>query len=240
MSVLKELLGFDRKLIGGKVGEQLSLFSKPRPTHIIGVDEVGRGCLAGPVVACAAILPGLTVADNKSLQLLDDSKKISAAVREELAIALKAGCRYAVAEASVAEIDKINILHASLLAMKRAIRELLAQSGRDNEIYLVAVDGNKRIKELGLEQITVVKGDSRSASIAAASVLAKVYRDDLMAKLAAEFPAYGWESNKGYPSAFHREGIKHAGVSPWHRTSFRLLKEDNSEAESDELDESEA
>jgi ribonuclease HII len=137
-----------------------------------------------------------------------------------------------VAEASVAEIDEINILHASLLAMKRAIRALLASGpaeGEGAEKYLVAVDGNKRIKELGLEQITVVKGDSRSASIAAASVLAKVYRDELMASLALEFPVYGWEANKGYPSALHREGIKHAGVSPWHRLSFRLLKEEGEE-----------
>lgn len=237
MSALKDLLAFDRKLLAGKSipgsDKQLSLFAGP-VTHIIGVDEVGRGCLAGPVVAAAVILPGLTQADNSGLNLLNDSKKISEATRESLAAALHKSCRYAVAEASVAEIDEINILHASLLAMKRAIRALLASGagegeGEGAEKYLVAVDGNKRIKELGLEQITVVKGDSRSASIAAASVLAKVYRDELMARLALEFPVYGWEANKGYPSALHREGIKHAGVSPWHRLSFRLLKEEGEE-----------
>jgi ribonuclease HII len=235
MSALKDLLAFDRQLLAGKSisgsGKQLSLFAG-RATHIIGVDEVGRGCLAGPVVAAAVILPGLTQADNGGLNLLNDSKKISEATREALATALHKSCRYAVAEASVAEIDEINILHASLLAMKRAIRALLVSGpaqGQGEEKYLVAVDGNKRIKDLGLEQITVVKGDSRSASIAAASVLAKVYRDELMTRLAREFPVYGWEANKGYPSALHREGIKHAGVSPWHRLSFRLLKEEGEE-----------
>lgn len=234
MSLLKDLLSFDRKMLSGKTAEarQLLLFDKPRAKYIIGVDEVGRGCLAGPVVAAAAMFDNLSGRGKEGLDRLNDSKTLSEATRIELASALKSHCRFFIAEASVQEIDSINILQASLLAMKRAITGLLddptlASAEYGGADFLVLVDGNKKIKNLGLEQVTVIKGDGRSASIAAASVLAKVYRDQLMDKLAEQYPDYGWQSNKGYPSALHREGIKHGGISPWHRLSFRLLKDES-------------
>jgi ribonuclease HII len=190
---------------------------------IVGVDEVGRGCLAGPVVAAAVHLPAFTRRSEraKALRKLNDSKLLSAQERAELAAALRAFAIYAVAEASVEEIDRINILHASLLAMKRARQSLSLVSK-----VVLLIDGNKEIPDLADRQMTVVKGDAKSASIAAASIIAKVHRDELMCRLAGSYPQYAWHENKGYGSPAHRQAIQLHGPSPWHRRSFRLEWED--------------
>lgn len=178
-----------------------------------GCDEVGRGCLAGPVVAASVILP-----QDYHNPWINDSKKLSKSNREELIEEIKQkSLTWAIAEASVEEIDQINILNASFLAMKRAILAL-------NQIpdHLL-IDGNRWKSDLGLPFTCVIKGDGKFASIAAASILAKVYRDDLMEKLALEFPHFAWERNAGYPTKAHREGIEKFGSTIWHRKSFQLL-----------------
>lgn len=193
--------------------------------YLIGVDEVGRGCLAGPVVACALALPAkMDACLLAALAPLNDSKAISETRREELAGVLRANALWCIGQASVEEIDQINILQASLLAMSRALEGVLA-AGRAGRALLL-VDGNKPLKKCATGQMTVVKGDSRSASIAAASVVAKVERDLIMGKLSLDFPQYAWQANKGYPSKAHRQGILEHGACQWHRKSFRLLKEE--------------
>ena len=178
-----------------------------------GCDEVGRGCLAGPVVAAAVILP--VDYHNPWIQ---DSKKLSKHTREELIQEIKgAALGWAIAEASVAEIDRINILQASFLAMERAIQQLPQAPEH------LLIDGNRWKSTLPYSYTCVIKGDGKFASIAAASILAKVYRDDLMEKLGQEFPHYGWEQNAGYPTKKHREGIQFHGSCDWHRKSFQLL-----------------
>ena len=178
-----------------------------------GCDEVGRGCLAGPVVAAAVILP----ADYHN-PWIQDSKKLSKHTREELIQEIKgAALGWAIAEASVAEIDQINILHASFLAMERAIQQLPKAPEH------LLIDGNRWKSTLPYPYTCVIKGDGKFASIAAASILAKVYRDDLMEQLAQDFPHYGWEKNAGYPTKKHREGIQSHGSCSWHRKSFQLL-----------------
>jgi len=178
-----------------------------------GCDEVGRGCLAGPVVAAAVILP--VDYHNPWIQ---DSKKLSKQIREELIQEIKeAAIGWAIAEASVTEIDQINILQASFLAMERAIQQLPQAPEH------LLIDGNRWKSTLPYPYTCVIKGDGKFASIAAASILAKVYRDDLMEKLAQEFPHYGWEKNAGYPTQKHREGIQSHGSCSWHRKSFQLL-----------------
>lgn len=178
-----------------------------------GCDEVGRGCLAGPVVAAAVILP--VDYHNPWIQ---DSKKLSKHTREELIQEIKgAALGWAIAEASVAEIDQINILQASFLAMERAIQQL--PKGPEH----LLIDGNRWKSTLPYPYTCVIKGDGKFASIAAASILAKVYRDDLMEQLAHDFPHYGWEKNAGYPTKKHREGIQSHGSCSWHRKSFQLL-----------------
>ena len=188
-----------------------------------GVDEVGRGCLAGPVVASAVMLkdfdPGSSF--NRSICELDDSKKLTAEVREKLAVSLSAGTYCAIAECSNDEIDEINILQASLLAMRKAVQKLLRSLPFELSNPTLLIDGNKPIKTRKYKQITVIKGDSKSASIAAASVVAKVYRDSLMVKLAERYPQYLWQSNKGYPSKVHRQAIQEHGLTEWHRKTFR-------------------
>ncbi|MCS5490148.1 ribonuclease HII [Algoriphagus limi] len=180
-----------------------------------GCDEVGRGCLAGPVVAAAVILP-----NSYENQWINDSKKLSKTQREELVEEIKrASLAWALGEASVAEIDQINILNASFLAMKRAILALQTQPEH------LLIDGNRWKSDLELPFTCVIKGDGKFTSIAAASILAKVHRDQFMENLAKEFPHYGWESNAGYPTKIHREGIVKHGKTPWHRNSFRLLPE---------------
>lgn len=178
-----------------------------------GCDEVGRGCLSGPVVAAAVILP-IDYAND----FINDSKKLSKRNREELVEEIKThALAWAVAESSVAEIDAINILNASFLAMNRAISSL--QTTPD---YLL-IDGNRFKTSLDIPYTCVIKGDATYASIAAASILAKVFRDDLMTNLSLKFPGYDWENNAGYPTPKHRDGIRKLGLTPWHRKSFKHL-----------------
>ncbi|MGE4350743.1 MAG: ribonuclease HII [Bdellovibrionales bacterium] len=180
---------------------------------ICGVDEVGRGPLAGPVVAAAAMIPLEGLPDGLASQITD-SKKLTEKRREALFPALTEFCPHAVAMASVEEIDQINILHASLLAMTRAVRLLTPLPDH------ALIDGNKLPKDLPCAATSIVKGDSLSLSIAAASIIAKVTRDRLMKKLALEHPHYGWEKNAGYGTARHLEALRLHGVTVWHRSSF--------------------
>ncbi len=179
---------------------------------ICGVDEVGRGPLAGPVVAAALILPREGLPPDIETQIRD-SKQISEKKREKLFPVLTELCDYAIAEASVEEIDRINILHASLLAMTRAVESLSAKPD------VALIDGNKAPK-LPFQTVTIVKGDSKSLSIAAASIIAKVTRDRLMKKLALEHPGYGWDKNAGYGTAAHLHALHELGATCWHRVSF--------------------
>lgn len=178
-------------------------------TSIAGVDEAGRGPLAGPVCAAAVILPRGLVIEG-----LNDSKKLSDKRRRELMPIIKQeALAYGIAFASEQEIDEINILQATFLAMKRALSQL---EGRAD---FALIDGN-RAADFGLPVQTVVKGDSLSANIAAASILAKVTRDDLMLELAKDYPGYGFEIHKGYGTKAHYEAIDRLGISPIHRKSF--------------------
>ena len=178
-----------------------------------GCDEAGRGCLAGPVVAAAVILPS----DFRN-DILNDSKKLTGKRRYALrSIIEKEALAWAIGVVDNKEIDEINILNASFLAMHRAIDKL----GKLPDSILV--DGNRFNPYQNIEHHCIVKGDGIYMSIAAASVLAKTYRDDMMTKLAKKFPFYGWERNMGYPTKKHREGIKEHGTTPFHRMSFTLL-----------------
>lgn len=180
-----------------------------------GTDEAGRGCLAGPVTAAAVILPG-----DFELPLLNDSKQLSEKIRETLKPLIESkAITYAVSNLDPMIIDDINILNASILAMHESILALKA------EPEFIIVDGN-RFKPLGnIPFATIIKGDSKFMSIAAASVLAKTYRDEFMNKIHEEFPMYNWKKNKGYPTKEHREAIRKYGTTPYHRMSFRLLPE---------------
>ena len=178
-------------------------------TVICGVDEAGRGPLAGPVCAAAVILP-----DHLELPGLNDSKKLSDKKRRELFPLIKEqAIAYGIGLASHEEIDEINILQATYLAMERAIAQL------EGKADLALVDGN-RAKDFGLPVKTVVKGDSLSASIAAASILAKVTRDDIMEAYAEEYPGYGFEIHKGYGTKAHYAALTEKGASPIHRMTF--------------------
>jgi len=180
---------------------------------VCGVDEAGRGPWAGPVVAGAAILDPRDIPDG-----LNDSKQLTARRREALFEALTAGpALIGVGIASVEEIDSLNILEATFLAMRRAVAALPAVPA------LALIDGNRAPKGLPCPCQTVVKGDARSLSIAAASIVAKVTRDRIMAELAAAHPGYGWETNQGYGAKAHQEGLQRLGVSPHHRRSFRPI-----------------
>lgn len=221
-SVLNRLLKFDRS-------HQLHPETNETLFNLIGTDEVGRGCLAGPVVAGAVMLPKLKPGAGlaRSLTELNDSKKLSFAQREKLAQSLQDMCIWAIGEASPQEINEINILHASLLAMRRAVDKLSSMTDLSALPVLVLIDGNKSIKNLSFEQRTVVDGDAKSASIAAASIIAKVYRDRLMMELSESFPAFNWHRNKGYGSAIHRQALREHGMTEWHRFVFcqKLLVE---------------
>lgn len=179
---------------------------------IAGVDEVGRGPWAGPVTACAVILDPINIPDG-----LNDSKKLSAARREKLARDILASAEVSIAHATVQEIDRLNILQASLLAMRRAI-EGLPRTAR-----FALIDGNKIPADLACPAEAIVKGDSKSCSIAAASIVAKVTRDEIMVALAQQFPGYGWEKNAGYGTKLHQEGLRNFGVTPHHRRSFKPI-----------------
>ena len=175
-----------------------------------GCDEAGRGPLAGPVFAAAVILP-----EGFSHPLLDDSKKMSEKNRLLLRdIIMKEAVAWAVAEVSPEEIDRINILRASFEAMTRAVESLTVRPEH------LLIDGNRFISRLDIPYRCEVKGDGRFANIAAASVLAKTARDERMMQLAAEFPGYGWEKNKGYPTREHRQAVARLGATPHHRMTF--------------------
>lgn len=178
-----------------------------------GCDEAGRGCLAGSVYAAAVILPR-----DYSNPLLNDSKKLTEKKRYELRDQIvRDAVAWAVGVVTPEEIDKINILRASFLAMHRALDQLKVRP------EAVIVDGNRFTPYRDLPYTTIVKGDGKYQSIAAASILAKTFRDDYMNALAKEYPYYDWQSNKGYPTRAHREGIRLHGISPYHRKSYNLL-----------------
>ena len=182
-----------------------------------GVDEAGRGCLAGPVFAAAVILP-----ESFSNELLNDSKQLTERQRYALRPIIEAeAVAYAVGVVFPDEIDKINILNASFLAMTRAIEALNVKPEH------LLIDGNRFKSKLLIPFTTIVKGDGKMMSIAAASVLAKTYRDDYMNKIAEEYPQYDWLENKGYPTAKHRDAIAKHGITPYHRLTFKGVKEFN-------------
>ena len=178
-----------------------------------GCDEAGRGCLAGSVYAAAVILPS-----DYQNELLNDSKKLTAkkryALREEIE---RDAIAWAVGIVTPEEIDKINILNASFLAMHRALDQLQVRP------EAVIVDGNRFNPYQDLPSTTIVKGDGKYLSIAAASILAKTYRDDYMLSLAEDYPQYDWQSNMGYPTKKHRQAIREHGITPYHRKSYNLL-----------------
>ena len=178
-----------------------------------GCDEAGRGCLAGPVVAAAVILP-----PRFRHKVLNDSKQLSKKQREELrGVVKKKALAWGIGVASPEEIDEINILNASYLAMERAVESLKMNP------ELLLIDGNRFKTKLEIPFECIVKGDAKYYSIAAASILAKTHRDDLMHALAKSNPGYGWETNVGYPTREHRDGIKEFGSTEHHRKSFQLL-----------------
>ena len=180
-----------------------------------GCDEAGRGCLAGPVYAAAVILP-----DNYENEMLNDSKQLSEHKRDALrTIIERDAVAWGVGIVTAEEIDKINILNASFLAMHRAIDALSVVPQH------LLIDGNRFKPYRDIPHTCIVKGDGKMMSIAAASILAKTHRDEYMKRIAAEYPVYGWDENKGYPTKQHRKAIADCGVSPYHRVSFRLLPE---------------
>ena len=180
-----------------------------------GTDEAGRGCLAGPVTAAAVILK-----DDFKNKLLNDSKQLSEKNRDSLRILIEeeALC-YGVSHVMMEEIDEINILNASILGMHRSIEQLSTLPEH------IAVDGNKFKPYQEIPHQCVIKGDGKYLNIAAASILAKTYRDEFMAKIHEEYPMYNWKQNKGYPTKQHREAIKKYGITKYYRKSFRLLPE---------------
>ncbi len=180
--------------------------------RVAGVDEVGRGPLAGPVVAAAVILNPDDIPEG-----LNDSKKLSLKRRTALEAELRDRAEIAVAEASVAEIDELNILRASHLAMVRAVQAL------DPAPDYLLIDGNMIPNGLQIPSEAVIKGDGKSVSIAAASIIAKNWRDQLMVDLAQQHPGYGWEANAGYPTKQHREALQNLGLTPHHRRSFKTV-----------------
>lgn len=178
-----------------------------------GCDEAGRGCLAGPVYAAAVILP-----QDFSNDLLNDSKKLSEKRRYQLREVIeREALAWAVGVVSADEIDKINILRASILAMHRAVAQLMIRPQH------LLIDGNRFMPYEDIPHTTVIKGDATYMSIAAASILAKTYRDDYMLKIHQEYPQYHWDKNKGYPAPIHRDAIRKYGTTPYHRMSFQLL-----------------
>jgi ribonuclease HII len=179
-----------------------------------GCDEAGRGCLAGPVVAAAVILD-----PNNPIQGLDDSKKITEKKREMLRLEVESkALTWAVGIVTNVEIDEINILKGSFVAMHRALDQLKPKA------KFIIVDGNRFIPYKKVNHETIVKGDGKYQNIAAASILAKTHRDEIMRKLHNQYPYFGWDRNKGYPTKAHRLGIREHGPTEWHRMSFQLLE----------------
>ena len=190
-------------------------YYSPNNQFEAGIDEAGRGCLAGPVTAAAVIMP-------KSFELgtVDDSKKLSHEQRLELrSVIEKEALAYSVVHISHQVIDQINILQATFKAMHQCVDELSIRP------ELLLIDGNRFPAYLGIIHQCIIKGDAKYQSIAAASILAKTYRDEYMEKLHRKHPQYGWISNKGYPTNKHRSAIKEFGPTKYHRTSFTLIKE---------------
>ncbi|MDF1732519.1 MAG: ribonuclease HII [Minwuia sp.] len=181
---------------------------------VAGVDEVGRGPLAGPVVAAAVILP-----DDRIIGGLADSKALSARRRQEIAAILHQDALVSIAEATVEEIDRLNILHAAMLAMSRAVAALSTPAAA------VLIDGNRMPPDLAMPGEAVVKGDAKVAAIAAASIVAKVHRDALMSELAETYPGYGFERHAGYPTRQHRQALAALGPCPAHRRSFQPVRD---------------
>ncbi len=186
---------------------------------IVGVDEVGRGCLAGPVVAAAVLLPQ---EDYPWLKEIKDSKKLSAKKREYLAELIKEYSVWGIREESASHIDKGNILKSTLSAMRMSVLVVKLQA---REIDMVLVDGNQKIPDLKIPQTTITSGDNLFPQIAAASIIAKVYRDSMMQALHLAHPEYGWDRNKGYGTVEHREAIMVHGITPLHRVTFRGVTE---------------
>lgn len=179
----------------------------------VGCDEAGRGCLAGSVYAAAVIFP-----EDYENAALNDSKQLSARRREQLRdIIIRDATAWAVGIVTPDEIDHINILNASILAMHRALDQLTVRP------EAIIVDGNRFKPYQSLPYTTIVKGDGKYLSIAAASILAKTFRDDYMGELAQEYPQYDWLSNKGYPTPKHRDAIRQYGITPYHRKTFNML-----------------
>lgn len=192
----------------------LKLFFDRKYNIEVGVDEAGRGCLCGDVFAAAVILPDTFVCDD-----LNDSKKLTDHKRRELReIIQKQAIAYGIGRVSAEEIDEINILNAAILAMHRALDNIPIRPD------LIIVDGNRFKKYYDVEHQTIVKGDSKYMSIAAASILAKTYRDDYMLEMDKVYPAYGFKEHKGYPTKQHRAAIAKLGATDIHRKTFKLLK----------------
>lgn len=204
-----------KKIVKSKVVYEPIDWKQFGPENVIGVDEVGRGCLAGPVYAAAVIFQSEVLSD-----LVTDSKLISEKRRDELAIRIKQEHKVGIGFATPEEIDELNILHASLLAMKRAVENLGVSSGH------VLVDGNQKIPDLKkFNQTTIIKGDLRVAPISAASIVAKVTRDNIMKDLGRVYPQYGFEVHKGYGTSLHKSEIAKHGPCIEHRKSFSGVKE---------------
>ena len=185
------------------------------PCQVAGTDEAGRGCLAGPVTAATVILP-----KKFRNKLLNDSKQIKESDRNNLKeIIMREALSYGIAHVYMEEIDKINILNASILAMHRAIEQLHCEPEH------IIVDGNKFKPFRNISHDCIIKGDGKFLSIAAASILAKTARDEFMKNIHHEFPMYNWQQNKGYPTKEHRRAIMEFGSTPYHRKSFKLLPE---------------
>lgn len=200
---MNKLFGFDKK--------------NKKAQYLIGTDEAGRGPLAGPVVAAAVCFPEISKDIIRKLELINDSKQLSEKQREYLFELIKENSVYAITPVEVEEIEKENILRCSLKAMKMSCEEVIKKTGKDAEVF---VDGNKLIRDFQFPQKTIVKGDAKSACIASASILAKVFRDNIMREYALIYPHYDFQNNKGYGTKKHVDAILKYGTTPIHRQSF--------------------
>lgn len=216
---LAALIRFDRKLLAGE--------DCPEDGCLVGLDEVGRGSLIGPVAAAAVWLPeDLPRSDKRELCELNDSKQLTASRRAALSACIHRVGRVGIGLAEKDEVDRLNVHYASLLALYRAYRHLGGQWDYAGRSPFLVMDGRSIIPDLPMHcQKAVVKGDGKSAVIAAASVVAKHYRDTLVLKLAEEYPGYGWETNMGYGTPEHQEAIRRLGVTPLHRRNYRAVQE---------------